>query len=169
MVGKDTRHRQALAGSLDGGYRSQGLQPGKSTLTESLAREVVPVPAQAVPTDTSVAPVALGTPDKLPRLELRPSQLGPLGGQQASPHAAPPRRVADSGGEHTGEVNAAIKVVVRFDDGETRTWSGKGHWGNGLAPRYTASREGYRPQGQWIWQGDEVAQRAIGPSASRTT
>jgi hypothetical protein len=69
--------------------------------------------------------------------------------------------VADSGGERTGEVNAAIKVVVRFDDGETRTWSGKGYWGAGLAAHYTASREGYRPQGQWLWQGDEAAQRAI--------
>jgi len=48
-----------------------------------------------------------------------------------------------------------------LDDGETRTWSGKGYWGDGLAERYTASRAGYRPDGHWIWEGDEAAQRAI--------
>jgi A nuclease of the HNH/ENDO VII superfamily with conserved WHH len=45
--------------------------------------------------------------------------------------------VADASGERTGDVNAAIKVVVRFDDGETRTWSGKSSGGDGLAESYT--------------------------------
>jgi hypothetical protein len=149
MAGKETRHRQALDGASDGMPYSQRPQPGKSTLTELLASEVAPGLA------------APGAPGTLPRLELGPSQKGPTGGQRAAPRTAPPRRVADSSGEHRGEVNAAIKVVVRFDDGETRTWSGKGYWGDGLAESYTASREGYRPQGYWIWEGDEVAQRAI--------
>ena len=87
--------------------------------------------------------------------------MGPTGGQQGSPRAAPPQRVADTNGEHKGKINAAIKVVVRFDDGETRTWSGEGSWGDGLAERYTASREGYRPEGKWLWEGDEAAQRAV--------
>jgi hypothetical protein len=69
--------------------------------------------------------------------------------------------VADASGEREGRVNAAIKVVVRFDDGETRTWSGEGSWADGLAERYTASREGYRPSGTWLWEGDEAARRAV--------
>jgi hypothetical protein len=69
--------------------------------------------------------------------------------------------VADASGERKGDVNAAIKVVVRFDDGETRTWAGTGSWGDGLAESYTASREGYRPSGTWIWEGDEAAHRAV--------
>ena len=87
--------------------------------------------------------------------------MGPTGGQQASPRTAPPTRVADASDERKGKVNAAIKLVVRFDDGETRTWSGKGSWGIGLAESYTASREGYRPEGKWIWAGDEAAQSAV--------
>ncbi|HWO20238.1 MAG TPA: HNH endonuclease [Kofleriaceae bacterium] len=69
--------------------------------------------------------------------------------------------MAEARGEPKGKVNAAIKVVVRFDDGETRTWAGTGSWGDGLAERYTASREGYRPEGKWLWEGDEAAQRAV--------
>jgi hypothetical protein len=87
--------------------------------------------------------------------------MGPTGSQQASPRTAPPRHVADASGERKGYVNAAIKVVVRFDDGETRTWTGTGSWGDGLADSYTASREGYRPEGTWIWEGDAAAHSAV--------
>ena len=133
-----------------------GLQPGKSTLTESLASDGAP--GSAAP--GSAAPGS-AAPGALPRLELRGNQLGPTAGPAVSPRAAPPPRMADAGDERKGNVNVAMKVVVRFDDGETRTWSGMGAWGDGLAERYTAARAGYRPEGAWIWEGDEAAQRAV--------
>jgi hypothetical protein len=84
----------------------------------------------------------------LPRLDLgaagQPSKVG------SARRTAAPKRVADAKPASRDGANAVLKVIVYFDDGEARIWSGKASWGEGLATSYSAQREGYTPNGRWI-------------------